>query len=835
MKAISLAYLFFQLCLLSNLICTAFLRPPAQQSRYSLLKETSSLLTSTVTDDDMFFDEIFTRGAAAASKKVREVEPTTSLSDVLGCLRKVLLSEDEIEVDFVRAADMQFRALTILIKSDEKNRDDDLTILYELPPEYTKVLQWINDLCWEFSRVGQSASGPSIYSLLKLLQKKEGLLALSKDLESDCELMKPARDIVEMKRKIERSFSEVLTVAITSCILSSHRKEGLLKDLQYFARVVIDKCNIHDRHYALLLLCRGLLAPVYKYPTRHQNHQQQEERSCRRPECDIHSIVIDSHSDILTAYKKGMAFLNVSQPSIHSRLVFPYLLLFLRCHKRASSNEIQPSLPVREVLQSALSSGLDESTVKACLFLKQCMAFDRDAEVFGGITEFADDLLLSLRRWLCDSSAAYLINLDETEVKDPDIDDGVLRNTIAMELLLTQRVFSKGRKKDREGFFLHCAAIGRVCDLVFSSMTINSAGTSMKSKYGKLNMVTGMKLGFSIYSSSKYLGEKSSVRYKIESLLGFQHVSLKEIPKQNLINVENFKSLDDFQFFSDELHGGRSKFVSDSNLQHKDDEELWGAASNTGTRFKIQRRGRAFTKSANPIASTTIVDSQELVHRFGELLCGSISEIFRLGSDERTELHKEGKFREQLLYIYSTWRRPHLLIDYFRMHYSSPDLQRVYKRYLKALFAISNETVDDIRSEDPRNRRHFSFISPKISRAWLQGKLVQVENTLGTSDSSGNEASVSLIDILKADSPISNASVISATPNGLDSFRIPKLFTNIPNNEKSQNQLQPIGYFNQFILSTISQLISIYHPKFSICRCIRVALLSWIRRPTNGM
>lgn len=749
---------------LTSLVCTAYLHQRYGLSHhyrqgYSFAVPIStSTSTSTTAGDDLFFEEITLYRSSPKKSGISGIVKKMSLTEVLSTLRGILLGVDS--TDMSRAADLQLHAIMSLVKSDEKNRDDDLTILYELPSEYRCALCWINDLCSEFANL-RSSPGPNLYSLLKLLQKKENLISISKEVELDIGSMKSARDIVEIKRKIERSFSEVTTIVMAHNMLIS--APGLTKDLLYFARPIIEKCNMHDRHYTLLLFCRGILAPVYR---------AQQGENTNGLENDIHSVVSEPFTDISTAFDAGMLFLNVTQPSVQSRLVFPFLLTFLRCHHGVVVDKLEPSCSVRNIVKNALSSGLEESTIKACLFLRQCMSFDYDAVAYGSVTDMGDDLLLSLRRWLCDSSAAYFINIEENEAIGPKSEDIIRRNTVAMELVLTERFFVKGKRNEREGFFLHCAVIGRVCDAVISSMTYDATGRSMKTKYGKLNMITTMKIGMSLYSISKYLGEKSSLRKKIEHLLGFNQVSSTDLPQKSGRTLE--AKDDDSQLFSSDIIRQKTLPIS-SRLEDVGDSELWQEVSKQNRPRKVRRRGRMFTTAGNRPA--TEKDSHQYVQLLCQFLGESICELFRLSPEDRSSALESGKFREQLLYIYSTWRRPHLLLDYFRMHYSTPELQRVYKRYLKALLAISNETVDTIRNEDLQNRRHFSLIPTTIIKTWLEGKFSHRTNESGSSD---NPAVIipqnsSVLEILSIDSPQVNISnfLLSSVSN---SFRIPKGF-----------------------------------------------------------
>lgn len=63
------------------------------------------------------------------------------------------------------------------------------------------------------------------------------------------------------------------------------------------------------------------------------------------------------------------------------------------------------------------------------------------------------------------------------------------------------------------------------------------------------------------------------------------------------------------------------------------------------------------------------------------------------------------------------------------MHGSTPEVQSLFRRFLRALFAVSSETVDDIRFLDPLNRRHLDLIPGSLIEMWREGKLVRADGS----------------------------------------------------------------------------------------------------------
>ena len=715
------------------------------------------------TDSDLFAQEVVESRYISAPKSAlsalsqtqtpataaRQLTVHEKVYDCMQKLQPLLLNYGPVDGQFI--AKLQLRLLTNMIKSDIQNRNDDVTILHKLPVTYLKALQWMNKIC---SNVNENQGGSaSLGSILKLLQKKEGLVSLVRMLENDEKLARPAREIVEIKRKIERNLSEMITIIAAAKQCEGTRAES---DLIFFAKPLIEKCNMHERHYALLLLSRALLAPTYR-----------SERSWSNDKIDLSMMTSAPFDSIVKTFKEGMALFGRKHPSPAARMVFPFLLTAMRCHE-VTTNVQLPMLPgrVQRIIHENEDSdtGLDTAAIKVCAFLSQCMEYDVDSMAQNSLVDFGDDLLLSLRRWLCDVSALYVINSDVKRSNDiiTAYPEEIRKNTVAMELLLTDKTFCKGKKRDRETFVLLFAEVGRFVDIVLSSMldpTVERARgmSNMKIKYGKMNMITCMKVAMSVYSTYQWLPRTNKLRIKIEKRLGLKndltietiygrisavrskrnYSKMKNKNMEKIIDYINNDDEDDTLFSSSSsFSSSTSRLYKPAPFLKKSDDSLWEPEESNNKRTKYIRSGREFkVKKFRSISETNPRQlMRELSRYLREIICEMIVDTETREGTSTTELaHNNPKFKEEVIYIYATWRRPQLLLDYYRMHSSSPELLRVYGRWLKALMAFSNETVDDIRRYDQKNQRHYRFIPSDLIDSWTDGKVRVVDaDDMGT-------------------------------------------------------------------------------------------------------
>jgi hypothetical protein len=343
--------------------------------------------------------------------------------------------------------------------------------------------------------------------------------------------------------------------------------------------------------------------------------------------------------------------------------------------------------------------------------------------------------MLSLKRWIVDSISIHFINQDPI---NNIVFDDIKKNTVTMELILTKNAFCDGKKLDQEAFYLKMAQIGRCVDLVIKDMMNKSESTfqsssnlnlSMRQKYGKLNMITEMKIIMASYTSYLWLPRSNKLNKKFESLLKFKEISIDKLTHENSnlrkspsnlfskpMSEYNIKNVQTSPLWSSKSLKSRS---SNSVL----DESLWESDRPLDKTNKVNRQTREFILKSDKIRlSNKDSDFNEFSKGLVNFLCEAFLESLLVEKEELTLLLESAQFRDQFLYILSSWRRPHLLFDYLRMHYSSPEIQSIFRRYLKALFAITSENIEDIRRFDPGNARHFEKIQSDIVEAWVTGK-----------------------------------------------------------------------------------------------------------------
>ena len=188
------------------------------------------------------------------------------LVDLEGLIFKNLDEADPF--DAVVASRQHAELLYTLIKSDVQNRRDDdeellLVTKKEFPPTYRRALQFISDV---LETIKNHNTFSSLYRIVKYITRKEGL-RLNVDALED---RMTVREIVEVKRKIERSLSTILLLCIT--YRSVYNTPRTKEDFMYYAKSMAQRLPVQDKHFALLFFCRGILQPAYA-DTSNQTHE----------------------------------------------------------------------------------------------------------------------------------------------------------------------------------------------------------------------------------------------------------------------------------------------------------------------------------------------------------------------------------------------------------------------------------------------------------------------------------------------------------------------------------------------------------------------------------
>ena len=115
------------------------------------------------------------------------------------------------------ASQLHLNTILALVKSDVQDRENDYSgNLEPLPDLYKKMIGFIESTI-DFLRSSDEAEKRSVGSILRLIEKKEGLSTIRRRCRERPQMI--ARDIVEAKRKIERAFSEIMLfiVSYRSC------------------------------------------------------------------------------------------------------------------------------------------------------------------------------------------------------------------------------------------------------------------------------------------------------------------------------------------------------------------------------------------------------------------------------------------------------------------------------------------------------------------------------------------------------------------------------------------------------------------------------------------
>eukprot|EP01041_Mallomonas_annulata_P004776 gene4776-9502_t len=335
----------------------------------------------------------------------------------------------------------------------------------------------------------------------------------------------------------------------------------------------------------------------------------------------------------------------------------------------------------------------------------------------------------------------------------------IRRNTIAMELLETSKQFpvtdmivtavavvgkgvpgSRGggggggggsdadlfdipqqvQNRFKPGALRHFAELGR---LVSMMVTLSVADT--REEEGE-TLVVALRRFMATFSALLSLPDTHKLRRQISSRIGGFHplqISPEDIRRLKASYKGSSKSSSSAGNYNDNDDGddlwvkGRQRQTS-TNVDSSS-EDLFAppaSAKGQGVRSKAGRSGHS-DGAGTSITQNPNALSTELRRSLYELVAEQLSvPLSELGSSFASELDD----------IFRTWRRPHLLLDYLRMHSWSPDLQRLIRRFLLALWAISNETVDDIRYRDEGNLRHLNRLPAAIQTAWREGH-VEVE------------------------------------------------------------------------------------------------------------
>jgi hypothetical protein len=306
-----------------------------------------------------------------------ESESTQSANAVEGLLFEFDRQIRGAEYDAQVTSRLHMDTLLTLIKSDVQDRDDDDgSESHPFPQSYMIALLFIVD---QTSALNLNHS--PLYTAANMISKKEGINQVLKSLKSIKSQLMSSREIVDVKRKTERVLSQLLTLT----------------------KSLLEKTPIHDRHFALLLLSRGLLAPPYNV-----GRGSYIARGNSEPLSDVASVVRLHTMSLSQSFKKNMAAVGISQPSLSARMLYPFASAAMRAFT-ASTAKTTATKQKNDDWFSNDASNPDtaEETKdvyqvadsKLCLLLQECMREDTRAEKTREMTGSGDEVLSTLRRY----------------------------------------------------------------------------------------------------------------------------------------------------------------------------------------------------------------------------------------------------------------------------------------------------------------------------------------------------------------------------------------------------------------------------------------------------
>lgn len=519
--------------------------------------------------------------------------------------------------------------------------------------------------------------------LVKIIIKKE---SISKYMQHQVEegmtpltggtaLLLSVRELIDFERKVERVLSLVLLTLFTYKHLAQSGTDSRVSAYLYFSRLLLEKLTTHEKHFAMIVLSRGILSTGFNFsPVKHALDVQGLYHISNYPDTGLQDI-----------FQSGMSHLGMRSPSNNYKLLFPFASACLRSFCRSdmyptggafeNTGSRTDAVIQRELDEAGFKGSVEEW--RLCRMFRSLYEFDAESSSDYGLTDQADDLLIYMRRWIAELVSMHFINEDYSN-REP-LTEEIRTNTVAMELICTSDAFVEGTKSDRKRYNHVTIEIGRYLNVMctmtdeFTKDITDGSHMNSNTEYSSL---TNVKKLMMIISSLKWLSISSKVRKAIG-----QKFDLKK------------------------MHDLYSIVPTLSSARFQDDELFYGSSDSSSS-------------SCNSLTVDLEEKNRRLIEDIDKLLLQSISELLELSP----EMLRSPRVLEEVDSIFSTWRRPYLLFDYYKMHCSNKDIRPLYVRFLKALFGISEETFDDIRFKDSKNRRHLDLFDPLLVKQWIEGR-----------------------------------------------------------------------------------------------------------------
>ena len=120
-----------------------------------------------------------------------------------------------------------------------------------------------------------------------------------------------------------------------------------------------------------------------------------------------------------------------------------------------------------------------------------------------------------------------------------------------------------------------------------------------------------------------------------------------------------------------------SKKSGGNDNNDDDDDDIF--ATKTKKQKTIYKNKNKNTINNDNIVSvdiSTVKKEFNLTEEADEYLLQILSEILKVD----ISVLRQDNIKEEIDYVFNTWRRPHLLLDYYRMHSSTPEIQNNFRR-----------------------------------------------------------------------------------------------------------------------------------------------------------
>jgi len=382
------------------------------------------------------------------------------------------------------------------------------------------------------------------------------------------------------------------------------------------------------------------------------------------------------------------------------------------------------------------------STNNVLALLAFCLRFDRLTSLSKSSTAAGDDMIGSIRRVLVDQ-LSFLLSNSFTITSYSD-DTKVTRNSLAMELLLWQQLTSSHEAALRRML----VEVGRYCSLFVRCVQRNQPNLAAETFDEEYEVcMLQLKRLVVLLSCLKYLPRSHRVRKSIESSLGLAIIRAAELdtltPRPNPNSVKRTEQEDQDAFWTSSstskkrnprsVHSRSSSSSSSSSSSdyssriNNDDEDFWGGKSIHAMRA-LRASSSATLNCFSDEADDAVLDALDdhLTRLLAEVMSVDLAAM------------QQVRVRVELDDVIASWRRPQLLLDFYFMQSSSKDTQTLFRRFLRALFGVSDETVEDIRFADPANRlgygirfdsfknfcgrMHLDRFDPELVDMWREGR-----------------------------------------------------------------------------------------------------------------